>query len=156
MMHRVLLRECFFKKKNQVKVELPKYTERMQTQYGIIIQAFRSDNRGEYIDQELQTWTSKKGIKWEFTVPYNPHQNGVSERVNRTFEEKLRSMIIDSSISKQLWPLGFLWSVQLKNRSPTSALPDRTPFQALTGKLPDLTHLRIFGCRAYLFIPKEK
>ncbi len=67
------------KNKNQVKVELPKYTERMQTQYGIIIQAFRSDNGGEYIDQELQTWASKKGIKWEFTVPYNPHQNGVSE-----------------------------------------------------------------------------
>ena len=65
-------------------------------------------------------------------------------------------MIIDSGISKQLWPLGFLWSVQLKNRSLTSALPDCTPFQALTGMLPDLTHLRIFGCRAYVFIPKEK
>ncbi len=43
------------KNKNQVKVELPKYTERMQTQYGIIIQAVRSDHGGEYIDQELQT-----------------------------------------------------------------------------------------------------
>lgn len=43
------------KNKNQVKFELPKYTERMQTQYGIIIQAFRSDNGEEYIDQELQT-----------------------------------------------------------------------------------------------------
>ena len=109
----------------------------MQTSYRIIIQAFRSYNGGEYIDQELKTWASKKGIKWKFTVPYNSHQNGVSELVNRTFKEKPRSMIIDSGISKQLWPLGFLWSVQLKNRSPTSALPDCTPFQALTGKLPD-------------------
>ncbi len=65
-------------------------------------------------------------------------------------------MIIDSGISKQLWSLGFLWSVQLKNRSPTSALPDRTSFQALTGKLSELTHLRIFGCRASVFIPQEK
>ncbi len=65
-------------------------------------------------------------------------------------------MIIDSGISKQLWPLGFLWSVQLKNRSPTSALPDRTSFQALTRKSTDLTDLRTFGCHAYIFIPKEK
>ena len=61
------------KNKNPVKVEIPKYTERMQTQYGIIIKAFRSDNGGEYIDQELQTWASKKGIQWKFTVQYNPH-----------------------------------------------------------------------------------
>ena len=65
-------------------------------------------------------------------------------------------MIINLGINKQLWPLGFLWSVQLKNCSQTSALPDRTPFQALTGKLPDLTYLWIFGCRAYIYIPKEK
>lgn len=148
--------KVLLKNKNQVKVELGKYTERMQTQYGIIIQAFRSNNGVEYIDQELQIWASKKDIKWEFTVPDNPYQNGVSEQVNCTFEEKLQSMIIDSGISKQLWPLRFLWSVQPKNCSPTSALPDRTPFQALTGKIPDLAHLRIFGCGAYVFISKEK
>ena len=144
------------KNKNQVKVELPKYTEKMQTQYGIIIQAFCSDNRREYIDQELQTWASKKGIKWVFTEPYNLHQNGVSKQINCIFKEKLQSMIIDSHISKQLWRLGFLWSVQLINHSPTSALPNRTLFQALIRKLPNLIQLQIFGCCAYIYIPKEK
>lgn len=65
-------------------------------------------------------------------------------------------MIIDSDNSKHLWLLEFLWSVQLKNRFTTSALPDRTSFKAVTGKLPNLTHLRIFGYCAYVFIPKEK
>ena len=97
--------------KSQVKVELPKHTENMQIQYGITIQAFRSDNGGEYIDKDLQAWASKKGIKWQFTVPYNPDQNGVLERANRAFEEKLQSMIIDSCVSKRLWPFGFLWSI---------------------------------------------
>lgn len=65
-------------------------------------------------------------------------------------------MIIDSNASKQLWPLGFLWLIQLKNRSPTRAIPDITPFQALTREIPDLAYLLIFKCRAYVFIPKEK
>lgn len=134
------------KEKSQVKIELPKYTENIQIQHGITIQAFRSDNGREYIDKDLQAWASKKGIKWQFTVPYNPHQNGVSERANCTFEEKLRSMIIDACINKRLWPLGFLWSIQLKNRSLTQAVPDVTPFQALTGKILDLSYLRIFRC----------
>ena len=41
--------KVFFKNKNQVKVELRKYTERIQTQYRIIIQAFYSNNGREYI-----------------------------------------------------------------------------------------------------------
>ncbi len=42
-------------KKSQVKIELPKYTTRLQTLFNITVQGFRLDNRGKYIDQELQT-----------------------------------------------------------------------------------------------------
>lgn len=89
-------------------------------------------------------------------VLYNLHQNRVSKQVNYTFKGKLQNMIIDSSISKQFWLLRFLWSIQLKNCFPTSTLSDHILFQALSGKLLDLTHLQIFGSCAYVFIPKEK
>lgn len=89
-------------------------------------------------------------------VPYNLHQNSVSKQVNCTFKKKLQSMIIDTYVNKRLWPLGFLWSIQLKNRSLMQAVPDVTLFQALTGKIPDLSYLRIFGYRAYVLIPKER
>lgn len=39
---------------------------------------------------------------------------------------------------------------------PTRAVPNITPFQALTGEIPDLAYLRVFGCRAYVLILKEK
>ena len=44
----------------------------------------------------------------------------------------------------------------LVNRSPSLVLEDKTPQEVWTGKKPSLSHLRIFGCDAYVHVPKEK
>ena len=44
----------------------------------------------------------------------------------------------------------------LVNRSPSSALEDKTPHEVWTSKKPSLSHLRVFGCDAYVHVPKEK
>ena len=47
-------------------------------------------------------------------------------------------------------------SCYLVNRPPSSALEDRAPHEAWTGKKPSLSHLRVFGYGAYVHVPKEK
>lgn len=42
------------------------------------------------------------------------------------------------------------------NRSPSSSLDDKTPQEAWIGKKPYLGHIRVFGCEAYMHVPKEK
>ena len=50
----------------------------------------------------------------------------------------------------------FLYTVvYLKNRSPTKYLEHKTPFEAFYGFKPKVSHLRIFGCKAFAHIPKE-
>ena len=44
----------------------------------------------------------------------------------------------------------------LVNRSPLSTLEDRSPHEVWTGKKPYLSHPMIFGCDAYVHVPKEK
>ena len=44
----------------------------------------------------------------------------------------------------------------LVNRSSSSTLEDKTPQEVWTGKKPSLSHLRVFGCDAYVHVPKEK
>jgi hypothetical protein len=39
--------------------------------------------------------------------------------------------------------------------SPSSALDDKTPQEVWTSKKPSLTHLKVFGCEAYVHVPKE-
>jgi hypothetical protein len=45
--------------------------------------------------------------------------------------------------------------VYVGNRSPTKALKDCTPYEALYGARPNVSHLRTFGCVAYRHIPGE-
>jgi hypothetical protein len=43
----------------------------------------------------------------------------------------------------------------LVNRSPTSTLDEKTPHDVWTGKKPSLTHIKVFGCDAYVHLLKE-
>jgi transposase InsO family protein len=43
------------------------------------------------------------GIKRELTTPYNPQQNGVVERKNRTILEAMKTMIYDQDLHMCLW-----------------------------------------------------
>ena len=44
----------------------------------------------------------------------------------------------------------------MKNRSPPSALVDKTPHGVWFGKNPSIAYLRFFGCDAFMHVPKEK
>jgi len=46
--------------------------------------------------------------------------------------------------------------VYIKNRCPTKALDSKTPQEAWTNTKPNVTNLRIFGCKTYAHIPDEK
>ena len=56
----------------------------------------------------------------------------------------------------------FLWgevvhtAIHTLNRCPTKAVEGKTPYEAWTGKKPNLSHFRIFGCDAFAFITSEK
>jgi hypothetical protein len=43
----------------------------------------------------------------------------------------------------------------LVNQSHSSTLDDKTPQEVWTGKKLSLQHLRVFGCDAYVHVPKE-
>jgi hypothetical protein len=46
-------------------------------------------------------------------------------------------------------------SCYLVNRSPLSTLHENTPHEVWNGKKPYIEHLILFGCDAYVHVPKE-
>ena len=69
---------------------------------------------------------------------------------------KTRSMLSSVGIGQEFWVEVVETTCDLVNRSPTSALLDKTPQEVWTGKKPSIKHLKFFGCDAYVHVPKEK
>ena len=124
-------------------------------QDGRRIKSIRTDGGGEYLKQ-MAALCQEHGIHHEETAPYTPHQNGVAERANRTICERIRSIIAETGLPKALWAEIARTVVYLKNRSPTRSLKDKTPYEALYGDKPDLSHLIAVGTKAMPHIPKSK
>jgi hypothetical protein len=65
-------------------------------------------------------------------------------------------MLHDQNLPKFLWAEACNIAVYLQHRSPPKVLGNVTSEEAFTGRKPDISHLRIFGCVAYCRIPTEK
>jgi len=122
------------------------------------VKRFRTDGGGEYTSKKFTEYLKSEGILKETTTPYTPQSNGVVERANRTIMERVRCMLDDAGLSKKYWAFAVSVAVYLKNRTPTRSVVGKTPHEAWhgSGKKPSLKHLRVFGCLAFVHVPKEK
>ena len=84
----------------------------------------------------------------ELTGTDSSQQNSLAERPHRDLAQMMRCMLFSAELSSAYWSYALTMAVYIKNRLPHSAL-STTPFQAFTGRRPDLSRLRIFGSRVY-------
>ena len=76
--------------------------------------------------------------------------------MNRTLVEKRGSMLFYAHLPLKFWAEALSTAVYLRNRSPTKAVEDKTPYEAWSGDRPNVKHLRVFGCIAYAHVLKDE
>jgi transposase InsO family protein len=145
----------FLKNKSEVFDKFKEFKALVENQTEKIIKVMRTDNGGELCGSGFEEFCKKCSIARHKTTPYTPQQNGVAERMNMTLMEKSRCMLSGVGLGKELWVEAVGTACYLINRSPSSALDDKTPQEVWTGKKSSLTHLKVFGCEAYVHVPKE-
>lgn len=143
------------KSKGEVETKFKIFKAFVEQQTGHNIKILRSDNGGEYLSNCFSQFLEQVGIQHQRTVPYTPQQNGLAERMNRTIVEKVRCMLIDSGLGKEFWAEAVATAVYLVNRSPTKFLSHKTPEEIWSKKDLNLEHLKIFGCKAIMHVPKQ-
>ena len=144
----------FMKNKSEVSERFKEFELITTNECGLSVGTLRSDNGGEYLSKEFESYLQSKGIHHELSAPYTPAQNGVAERINRTLMERARAMLGHAGLPERYWAEAVATAAYLRNRTPTRALKDKiTPFEKWYGRKPDLSHLRVFGCMAYAYIP---
>ncbi|KAE8695627.1 Potassium transporter 10 [Hibiscus syriacus] len=107
----------FLKKKSEVFDTFRKWKAMVKNETGMKVKRLRSDNGGEYRNRRFRDFCANNGIKMETTVPMTPQQNGVAERMNRTLNERARSMRIHVGLPKFLWAEAINTAAYLINHS---------------------------------------
>ncbi|KAH9294173.1 hypothetical protein KI387_040625 [Taxus chinensis] len=143
------------KKKSDVFNTFKKWKALVENETGLKLKCLRSDNGGEYCNNEFNNYCSQNGIRRVKTVPRTPQQNGVSERMNKTIMECARSMRLHVGFPLQFWVDAVDIVVYLINRGPSSALEGGVPEEAWTSKEVNYSFLKVFGCEAFVHIDKE-
>ena len=75
-----------------------------------------SDRGGEYLSQKFQGYLRDNGILSQWTPPYTPQHNGVSERRNQTLLDMVRSMMNLVGLPKSFWGYALETAVYLLNK----------------------------------------
>ena len=146
----------FIHTKDQVFQKFREWKAMVEKSTGKALKAIRTDNGGEFTSREFEAYLKTEGVRHELTIPKNPEQNGVAERMNRTLIETARSMLINSKLPLRFWAEAVSTAAYLRNRSPTKSVCGMTPHEAWTGHKPNVDKLRVFGCQVFVHIPKDE
>src|ERR1700746_3210313 len=66
--------------------------------------------------------------------------------------EKAEAMRHEACIPDSWWEFSVEHTIHCYNQTPIMRLKWRTPFEAMTAQKPDISHLRVFGCGAYVHL----
>ncbi|GJV25377.1 ribonuclease H-like domain-containing protein [Tanacetum coccineum] len=87
-----------------------------------------------------------RGNLREFSVARTPQQNGIAERKNRTLIEAARTMLADSLLPTTFWAEAINTAYYVQNRVLITKPHNKTLYELLIGRPPNLDFMRPFGC----------
>ena len=119
------------------------------------IRRIRSDNGTEFTCKEFISLLIRNQIKHETSAPYSPHQNGTVERGWRSLFEMARCMMLEAQLAKELWAYAVMASAYIRNRC-YNPRTGKTPYEAMTGRKPDLSKMHIIGTTCYAYVQNTK
>ncbi|GJZ68977.1 retrovirus-related pol polyprotein from transposon TNT 1-94 [Tanacetum coccineum] len=99
--------------------------------------------------QLLKEYFDSVGISHQASSVRTPQQNGVVERRNRTLVEAARTMLIFSRAPLFLWAEAIATACYTQNRSIIHRRFNKTPYELINGRKPDISFLHVFGALCY-------
>ena len=99
----------------------------------------------KFCGDEFNKFCKDEGIARYRTVNHTPQQNGVAERMNMTLLERARCLLSHARLSRDFWVEAVNTTCYLVNRSPSTAIDCKTPYDIWSGTPTDYSFLKNFG-----------
>nr|GFB35770.1 hypothetical protein [Tanacetum cinerariifolium] len=110
----------------------------------------RTDNGTKLKNKTLVKFFDEVGITQQFSTARTPQQNGVVERRNQTLVEAARTMLTFTNLPSFLWAEAIATTCFTQNRSIIQKRFDKTPYELMNKRKPNIKLFRMFGCGCYL------
>ncbi|GJZ84740.1 ribonuclease H-like domain-containing protein, partial [Tanacetum coccineum] len=121
----------------------------VNNQFNIDIKALQCDHRGEYDNTRFHDLFRQNDIQFRFSFPHTSQQNGKSERMLRTINNIILTLLFQAHLPLSYWVEDLNMAAQLLNILPFTAINNEIPFAKLYKQTPTYDHLRVFGCLCY-------
>jgi hypothetical protein len=122
------------------------------TQFDRKVKSIRLDNETALKTDRFLSKMNRMGIMLLPSAPYTPPQNGRAERAGGEVNRRARAICIQSKFSPLLWGELVKTACYLLNRTPRYRLGNKTPFEVVFRKQPDISHIRPIGSKAYYLL----
>ncbi|GKD90611.1 retrovirus-related pol polyprotein from transposon TNT 1-94, partial [Tanacetum coccineum] len=139
----------FLRSKDEALDAIIKCIKNIQVRLNATVRNVRTDNGTEFVNQTLRDFYENVGISHQTSVARTPQQNGVVERRNQTLVEAARTMLIFSKAPLFLWAEAINTACYTQNRSLIRLRYNKTPYELMHDKKPDLSFFYVFGSLCY-------
>ena len=119
------------------------------------IQTLRMDNAREFRSHAFEDFCTVTGIELTYSVPYEHSQNGLAEAFIKKIQLVSRPLLLHAGLPTSMWGHAVLHAATLLRLRPT-LLNTQTSLEIVSGRVPNISHLRVFGCQVWVPAPEPQ
>ncbi|GJZ06010.1 retrovirus-related pol polyprotein from transposon TNT 1-94 [Tanacetum coccineum] len=139
----------FLRTKDEAPDMIIDFVNQVQRNLKASILKIRTNNGTEFKNEKLRAFYANLGIVHKTSIARTPQQNGVVERRNLTLVEPARTMLIFSKAPEFLWAEAIATACFTQNRSIVHTRHNKTPYELIRGKKPNVQYFHVFGSLCY-------
>ncbi|GJT71666.1 retrovirus-related pol polyprotein from transposon TNT 1-94 [Tanacetum coccineum] len=139
----------FLRLKDKAPEAIIKCIKNIQVRLNATVRNVRTDNGTKFVNQTLHEFYENVSISHQTSIARTPQQNGIVKRQNQTLVEAARTMLIFSKALLFLCAEAINTACYTQNRSLIRHRYNKTPYELMQDKKPDLSFFHVFGALCY-------
>nr|GEZ54795.1 putative ribonuclease H-like domain-containing protein [Tanacetum cinerariifolium] len=144
------IRVFFLHSKDEASEVIISFIKKTKVNLQLQVQRVRTDNGTEFKNKTLAKFFDEVGITQQFSAARTPQQNSVMERRNRTLVEAARTMLTFANLPSFLWAEAIATACFTQNYLIIHKRFDKTHYELINKRKPNIKFFCVFGCRCYL------
>ncbi|GJY32481.1 retrovirus-related pol polyprotein from transposon TNT 1-94 [Tanacetum coccineum] len=139
----------FLRTKDEAPEIIIRFLKQVQVSLNATVRYLCTDNGTEFLNQTLRNYTEDVGITHHTSTTRTLQQNSVVDRRKQMLVEATRTMLIFSKSQLFLWAEAVASACYTQNHSFIYTRYNKTPYELLRDRKPELKYLHVFGALCY-------